>query len=174
MKIPIRLNLRINPKTLKFIALFAILISIFYLLSVLFESFIPLFNMHSTAQALWFILDSVGVHSTLEGTVLSFDAVSIQIVRQCTGVFEVMALAAIMLAYPASKWNKLAGIVFAVPAIYMINIARLIVLSLLAISNQPLFDAVHEYFFQITFIFLVIFFWLFWIRKVVKSDKDKE
>lgn len=176
MSIPqtIRINLKIKPSILKFIAQFIIFISIFYFLSIQFESVIPMFNMRATSRVLWVILDRIGVDAALKGNILTFDKFSIQIVRQCTGIFEAIALSAVMLAYPTSKENKLAGIVFAVPVIYLINMMRLVFLSLLGVRSQFLFEAVHEYFFQITFVFLVIFFWLLWLNKVVKDDKDKK
>jgi len=164
-------KLKINPEKIRFIALFIVLISAFYFLSVQFESYIPLFNMHSTANMLYTILKTIGVNSTIKSNILTFDNFSIQIIRQCTGIFEVIALSAVMLAYPASKEKKLAGIMISIPTIYLFNMLRLVFLSILGIYYQFLFDAVHEYFFQITFVFLVIFIWILWIEKVVKSEK---
>jgi hypothetical protein len=47
--------------------------------------------------------------------------------------------------------------------------ARLIFLSILGIYYPFAFDAIHDYLLQLTFVFLVVFFWVFWINKVVKS-----
>jgi len=116
----------------------------------------------------------VGIKNNLDAYSINFSNFSITIVRQCTGIFEVMALTACMLAYPASKEKKFAGIVFAIPVIYIFNMLRLVFLSILGIYYPSVFEAIHDYLLQLTFVFLVIFFWIFWIEKVVKTDKVTE
>lgn len=164
-------KIKINPKVAKFISLFIIFLSTFYFLSIAFENYIPLFNMRSISATLSTILKYIGIPSSLKGNVLVFNNFSIEIVRQCTGIFEVMALSACILAYPASKEKKFAGIVFVIPMIYIFNMLRLIFLSILGIYYPYLFEAVHDYILQLTFVFLVVFFWIFWINKVVKEQE---
>jgi archaeosortase B (VPXXXP-CTERM-specific) len=175
----IKLKLKISPDKLKFIAKFAVFISIFYFLSIQFESYIPLFSMRNTALVLSSTLNMMGIKSVLKGDVLTFSGFTIQIVRQCTGIFEVIALSAVILAYPLSKEKKpkekkLAGIMMALAVIYFFNLFRLVLLSLIGIHYPSLFEAVHEYLFQVTFVFLVIFLWLVWLRKVVDSGDNSE
>jgi len=166
-----KIKLKVNTTILKFIVFFIISLSIFYFISIQFESYIPLFSMQSTAKALHLLLNLMGIKNNLDTYNIIFSNFSITIVRQCTGIFEVMALTACMIAYPASKEKKFAGIVFAIPVIYIFNMFRLVFLSVLGIYYPSIFEAVHDYLLQLTFIFLVVFFWIFWINKVVKSEK---
>jgi len=168
-----QVKMKFNPNIVKFIVKFAIFISIFYFLSIQFESYIPLFSMQSAASMLHAIMKTLGINSTISGNILSLNNFHIQIVRQCTGIFEIIALSSVILAYPASKEKKLAGIMVAIPTIYLFNMLRLVFLSYVGIYYQSLFDVVHEYFFQVTFVFLVIFYWILWIDKVVKHEDKK-
>lgn len=127
--------------------------------------------MQTTAKALHLLLNLMGIKNNLDAYSINFSNFSIEIVRQCTGIFEVMTLTACILAYPASKEKKFAGIVFAIPVIYIFNMFRLVFLSILGIYYPSIFEAVHDYLLQLSFVFLVIFFWILWIEKVVKSGK---
>lgn len=170
----LKIKMKIDSRVAKFIFLFIIFISFFYFLSITFESFIPLFNMQSTTQVLHLFLKTIGINSSTQTNHIIFSNFSVEIVRQCTGIFEVIALSACILAYPAPKEKKFAGIIFFVPSIYVINIARLVFLSILGIYYPSIFEAVHDYLLQLTFVFLVVFFWIFWIEKVVKSNEVKK
>ena len=169
-----KIKLKVNPAILKFVVFFITSLSIFYFISIQFESYIPLFSMQSTAKTLHLLLNLAGMKNNLNAYSINFSNFSITIVRQCTGIFEAMALTACMLAYPASKEKKFAGIVFAIPVIYIFNMLRLVFLSILGIYYPSVFEAIHDYLLQLTFVFLVVFFWIFWIDKVVKSDEVTE
>jgi archaeosortase B (VPXXXP-CTERM-specific) len=139
--------------------------------SVVFERFIPAFNMLATAQALFLILKFLGLGSSLNGNSIIFSNFALKIIRQCTGIFEVIALASCIIAYPTPLKTKLYGLAAGVPLIYAFNIARLILLAFLGIYSPAVFTAVHEYLLQLTFAFFVIFFFLFWIGKATRNDK---
>ncbi len=167
----LKFSLKLNPEIAKFLYVFLVSLSVMYMLSIGFEGYIPLFSMRSTAQVLSFSLNGLGIKHTLNGGQLSFMNFSIEIVRQCTGIFEVMAVTACIIAFPSSIKKKLLGIGLALPLIYLFNMARLVLLSVLGIYNQTVFTAVHDYLLEITFLLLVVSFWLFWTNKVVKSER---
>lgn len=162
---------KINTEAAKFVFLFIVSLSIFYFISINFESYIPFFNMRSTNQVLFFILKAIGINAKAGEYNIVFSNFSIDIIRQCTGIFEVMAIVSCILAFPSSIKKKIIGISLAVPLIYFFNMGRLIFLSLLGINYPFLFEAVHDYVLQLSFVFLVVFFWIFWINKVVKNEK---
>ena len=166
-----KIKFKINPEVAKFIFIFFTSLAIFYFLSINFESFIPFFNMQSTTQALFFFLKTIGINSSAGTYQIVFPNFAITIVRQCTGIFEVMAIVSCILAFPSSIKKKITGISLAIPTIYFFNMGRLIFLSILGIYYPSVFEAVHDYLLQLTFVFLVVFFWIFWIDKVVKSGK---
>ena len=163
--------MKVNPAILKFIVFFITSLSIFYFISIQFESYIPLFSMQSTAKALHLLLNLVGIKNNLNAYSINFSNFSIEIVRQCTGIFEVMAVISCILAFPSSIKKKIIGISLAIPIIYFFNMGRLIFLSILGIYYPSMFETIHDYILQLTFVFLVIFFWMFWIEKVVKNER---
>jgi len=166
---PIKIRIKIDLEVARFILIFITSLSIFYFASIQFESLIPFFNMDSTAQTLFFLLKSIGINASIDAGQITFSNFSIEIVRQCTGIFEVMAITSCILAFPSTAKKKLIGLSLAIPTIYFFNMARLIFLSILGIYYPFAFDAIHDYLLQLTFVFLVVFFWIFWINKVVKS-----
>jgi len=164
-----KIKLKVNTAILKFIVFFIISLSTFYFISIQFESYIPLFTMQTTAEALHLFLNLIGIKNNLDAYNIIFSNFSINIIRQCTGIFEIITISSCILAFPSSIKKKIIGIFLAVPIIYFFNIGRLILLSIIGIYNPSIFEAVHDYLLQLTFVFLVVFYWIFWINKVVKK-----
>jgi len=171
MEEPKKFRFSINKNIVKFIMLFLGLLAVFYFLSIKFETSIPVFSMEHTARALNFFLKTVGINGEINGNQISFQKFSVIVVRQCTGIFEIIAIISCILAYPSSVKKKIIGISLAVPTIYIFNMIRLVVLTAVGVRYPKIFEIAHEYILQLTFVFLVIFFWIFWINRVVKNEK---
>ena len=73
-----------------------------------------------------------------------------------------------MLAYPTSLKNKLVGIGFGIPVIQIVNLARLVVLSLTGLYYPGIFEFVHAYIWQSIFVIFIIAIWLIWLERFVK------
>ena len=166
-------KIKINIKVVKFVFLFIISLSILYFLSITFESYIPLFSMRATTKILYTFLNLIGIKSTVSTYQLIFSNFSIEVVRQCTGIFEVIAISSCILAFPTTIKKKIIGIGLAIPTIYFFNMGRLVFLSLLGIYYSSIFGMVHDYILQLTFLFLVILYWMTWINKVVRKNEVK-
>jgi len=164
------IKIKFNKEMVKFIVVFAASLAVLYFVSIQFESYIPIFNMRSTAQVLYFSLKAIGINATLENYQIIFSNFSVDIIRQCTGIFEVIAIISCIVAFPAAVKKKIIGVSLAIPLIYFFNMARLIFLSLLGIYSSSMFEIAHEYLLQLTFLAVVVFYWLFWIDKVVKKN----
>jgi archaeosortase B (VPXXXP-CTERM-specific) len=85
----------------------------------------------------------------------------------CILVYRVLLC---VLAYPTTLKNKGLGIAFGVPSLYAINILRLFILALVGISYPSMFEFVHVYLWQASFIIFVGVIFLLWLRLVVLSD----
>jgi len=166
-------KIKFNKEVAKFIAVFAASLAVLYFASIQFESYIPIFNMQSTAQVLYFSLKTIGINARLENYQVIFSNFSVDIIRQCTGIFEVIAIISCILAFPAAVKKKIIGVSLAIPLIYLFNMARLIFLSVLGIYSTTLFEIAHEYLLQMTFLAVVVFYWIFWIDKVVNKNVFK-
>jgi archaeosortase B (VPXXXP-CTERM-specific) len=165
-------GLSIDRSQMRFLLIFGAVISALYGFSVIFEGYVPIFNIRATSVVLSKLLGMLGLVNTLSGNVLSFGDFSIEIVRQCTGVFEAIAITASIIAYHAKPDRKAAGIMGALVVIYVFNMLRLTLLSYVGVLFHPIFDAIHEYFFQTTFVLLVVFQWAYWVEGVRNDGKE--
>jgi len=167
-----RINLKIDPEITKFLFLFITFVTIFYFILTTFESSIPLFNQKSIAKTLFLILKRIGVNVILENNQIQFSEFSFIVVRQCTGIFELMGLFSCLLAYPVKLKKRLTGILVVIPLIYLLNMLRLLLLSFLGLYFYTMFDAIHKYVFQVTFVSLVLAIWIIWIDLVKNNEKQ--
>ena len=164
-------DIKIDAQMAKFVLTFAVSMAILYMASMSFENLIPLFNQRSIASVLFSVLKFLGISTSLAGNTIGFPGFSLVIISQCTGIFELISLFSCMLAYPTTLKNKIIGMTSASLFVYSLNMVRLIFLSLLGVYFYALFDTVHTYIFQITFVSLVIIIWIVWIDFVKKYGK---
>jgi archaeosortase B (VPXXXP-CTERM-specific) len=157
---------KIRPE-IKFVLVFLILISAFY---ILYYYTLDYFTFLKTdiANILAFTLSLLGIRAIVQGEDVLLGGFSLRIVEECTAVFASLIYISCVLAYPASLKSKLMGIGFGIPVIQVINLARLVVLSLTGLYYPEAFEFVHTYVWQSIFIIFVIGVWLFWLERFVK------
>jgi archaeosortase B (VPXXXP-CTERM-specific) len=166
-----KINIPLDKNKLKFILVFFVTLAILYYSSVFLEDQIPIFNMVSTSRTLNGFLQMLNFDTTREGNMIHFEKFSFHIIRQCTGVFEIIAIASCIIAFPSKIYDKVLGILLAIPIIYFFNLGRLLFLSYLGLYYPTFFDVGHDYLLQLSFIILVILYWMFWIDQVSKDEK---
>jgi archaeosortase B (VPXXXP-CTERM-specific) len=86
--------------------------------------------------------------------------------HECTGVFVLVIYAAFLLAYPASWLQRLVGIAGGVLVLEVVNVVRLVLLTMIASSWPQLFDYFHEYIWQGVFVALLALLVAIWIDAV--------
>jgi archaeosortase B (VPXXXP-CTERM-specific) len=126
--------------------------------------------METTSSILAKLLQILGLKATITAKEINLSTFAISVVRQCTGLFEVITLIAAVIAYPTTIEKKIKGIEMGLPLIFIFNILRLILLAYLGVYYFPMFEIVHDYILQLTFFSFVIFIWFFWINSVVKRN----
>jgi len=125
-----------------------------------------------TARLFFRVLKLLGFSVSLSGAVIQLKHISLEIVYECTGVFAFFILSGAILAYPSRGWHKLLGHIVGLPAVFILNIVRLVLLAVIGeYFSRPVFDFVHEYLWQITFIVVVLLLWVLWIDRVVERAK---
>ena len=158
-----------TKEALKYVSLFLAFCLAFYLVYyylTLRGSLSILKNL--TACILGAILSLSGADVVVNGEVVSINGFTLEIIDECTAVFSSIVYCACVLAYPTTLKNKGMGIAFGVPSLYALNIFRLIVLALVGSSYPGMFEFVHVYLWQASFIIFVVVIFLMWIRLVVK------
>ena len=156
-----------NADILKFAGTYLFYIGFFVLIYVIFqEKFGFLSNL--TASTLSALLGIFGVNHTIDETVLYLGGISLKVIDECTGIYELFVYAGCVMAYPTSSNKKLAGIAFGIPAMFSINMVRLLSLAFVGLWFPSIFNYVHYYLWQVTLILLVVIVMLVWIEKIVK------
>ena len=162
---------RENKEALKYVALFISFCLVFYLVYYFFTvtgSIVLVHLRNLTALILSTIFSVGGANVILNGATLSINGFGLEIIDECTAVFSSIVYCSAVLAYPTTLKNKGLGIAFGVPALYAINILRLSILALVGIYHPNMFEFVHVYLWQASFIIFVVAIFLLWLRLVAK------
>ncbi|NMX22065.1 exosortase H [ANME-1 cluster archaeon GoMg4] len=158
---------RENKEALRYVTLFLVFCLVFYLVYYFFTvtSSIVLVHLREiTALILSAIFSVGGANVILNGATLSINGFGLEIIDECTAVFSSIVYCSAVLAYPTTAKNKGLGIVFGVPSLYAINILRLSILALVGIYHPDMFEFVHVYLWQASFIIFVVVIFLMWLH----------
>ena len=103
--------------------------------------------------------------------VLTWNGFSVEIIEECTGIFEMLIYTAAVLSYPASWKARGIGLLLGIPLLYGFNIARIVFLTIIGAGSPGLFKFMHLYFWQATLILMITSVWVLWILFVANRDK---
>jgi len=124
-----------------------------------------------TAQTVAHLINLSGINTTLRGTHIFFEGVHWEIVTECTALQAMYVFIAFISSYPSSIKAKLIGVFSGVPFLFAANVIRLFVLAWAHHFSPQYAEIVHDYIWQIAFLFLLILMWIFWIDMVVKREE---
>jgi archaeosortase B (VPXXXP-CTERM-specific) len=125
-----------------------------------------------TADLTGSVLKLFGMTVNISGRVVSLSNFSMEVVGECTGLYEMLIFLAAMIAYPSSYKKKLIGAGLGLPLLYVINIIRMIFIALIGNWSPKSFDFMHMYFWQVAMILIIVSVWVLWIEKVVHYPKS--
>jgi len=90
------------------------------------------------------------------------------VTTECTAIFIMLIFTSFILVYPSSLKAKGFALITGIPFIFAANIMRLLMMAWIDKLRPQYTEYFHQYLWQVVFIVMVIFMWLFWIDKVVK------
>jgi archaeosortase B (VPXXXP-CTERM-specific) len=124
-----------------------------------------------TAQAVYGLMSlfSSEVKMTSD-TIIFYGPFPIEVIDECSGIYEALLLGAALLAYPTSWYKTLLGFAMGFPLIYAMNIARMALLLVVGRYFPHFFDFLHLYFWQGTMILMVASVWLLWVLWIVRGE----
>jgi len=111
----------------------------------------------------------LGAGAEVDDTIIKTRHAALEINHECTGVFVLLVYVMFVLAYPAPWSHRASGIAIGVGVLTAINLARLVVLTLIASNYPDWFAYFHEYFFQGLFIALLAFLASLWTEQVRRA-----
>ena len=149
----------------------------FWILLFVFISLIPFvqeaFLQITTSFTNW-LLNISGYETLLQGNKIALTTgteMKFSIVPDCTGIYPFIILFSLILAFPTSVKNKLIGASGAFLTTFSVNYIRLVLLIAIGHANRELFQYAHVFIFQVSFILLIIIYFLWWIKWVLKKSK---
>ena len=111
----------------------------------------------------------LGADAQVGGSIIRTEHAALEINHECTAVFVLLVYTMFVLAYPAPWTHRLSGIAIGLSTLTAINIARLIILTVIASRYPDWFAYFHEYFFQGLFIALLAFLASMWTEQVRRA-----
>jgi archaeosortase B (VPXXXP-CTERM-specific) len=160
---------RDTEAALRYVALFLTFCLVFYLVYYVLTLRGSLSLLKDTTAVILGALFSLGgARVVVNGATVSINGFGLEIIDECTAVFSSIVYCSAVLAYPTTWKNKSLGIAFGVPSLYAINILRLSLLALVGISHPAMFDFVHVYLWQASFIIFVVAIFLLWLKLLEK------
>jgi exosortase H (IPTLxxWG-CTERM-specific) len=131
-----------------------------------------LWLMESTATLSGVVLSPFSDNVRWDGQICSFNYFDVRIIDECTGVFEMVIFAAAVLAFPTTWRKKLLGLLLGIPAIYLFNLLRIVLLLVVGSHSYRTFEFMHLYFWQVTLIVIIATIWIGWLMLVVYREEE--
>jgi archaeosortase B (VPXXXP-CTERM-specific) len=153
-----------------FLGLLIVLATTFPYLSDRFNQQVYWLNA-ATANVTGFFLGILGSTVRVSGTVVSLPNFSVEVVGECTGLYEVLIFLAAVIAYPAGWRKKLIGAGLGIPFLYAVNIVRMVFIMVVGNWSPQTFNFMHLYFWQVAMILIIVTAWVLWIEKVVHYER---
>jgi exosortase/archaeosortase family protein len=107
---------------------------------------------------------------TVGGDRMRFESYEAQVVEACNGVLPTFLFLAAVVAFPCRWSNRGWGILWGIPAIAAINIARIFSLMLLGAHRPDLVERVHIDVWQTAVVVLAMALWLFWAERTRRRE----
>lgn len=100
-----------------------------------------------------------------EGTVLYGPGGALDIKDGCNGVIAMILFAGAVVAHEAKAVAKLLGLAIGIPAIWVVNLIRIVCLYVVSEVAPSSLEFFHIYFFQTFIIICVVALWYLWALK---------
>lgn len=126
-----------------------------------------------TAGATGLFLSLFGIPVAVNAVEISHAGFSIKIILECTAIHIILLFFSFVSAYPATGKQKMLGLLFGVPILFLANFLRIVVIFVLGLHSKTLFQYTHVFIGQIFMVLLLILLSLNWLRSFVSvSTKD--
>jgi exosortase H (IPTLxxWG-CTERM-specific) len=125
-----------------------------------------------TARITGVVLGVFGAHPDITGAVISSGDFSMRIGHECTAIVPSVILLCAVIAYPSRIRDKLVCLAIGLPALFILNMMRVITLYYIGNYIPTYFDIAHYVVWQSVMILAVIILWLVWVGKVVNARRQ--
>jgi exosortase H (IPTLxxWG-CTERM-specific) len=137
-------------------------------LAIVFLSLIPeaCFEPINRFTAFWVgdMLRLLAMDPAVRGTHVSISGFSINVIAECSAIQLIALYIAFIIAFPATRSEKLVGIAAGSSLLFTLNIGRIAIVTIIGAGHPSIFHAVHIYLGQLGMVCAVIVFCLAWTR----------
>jgi exosortase/archaeosortase family protein len=116
------------------------------------------------------ILKFTGLEVVKNGVLLTANGFAFFISEDCTGWKSMLLLAALVFAVPGVRMKKrVLGLAIGIPVIYVGNLSRILIMVSVSLNyGQEFASVIHDFFWQIGLVSLVLILWVSWLIWVGK------
>jgi exosortase H (IPTLxxWG-CTERM-specific) len=125
-----------------------------------------------TARITNAILGVLGAHPEINGAVIITGDFAMRIGHECTAIVPSVILICAAIAYPSRIRDKLVCLGIGLPALFILNMIRIVTLYYIGRYIPAYFDIAHYVVWQSVMILAVIVLWLVWVGKVVNVRRQ--
>mgnify|MGYP002280706127 CR=1 FL=1 len=125
------------------------------------------------ADAVAGLLRTVGVPARVADTTVSINAASVVVALECTGIKATAIFCAGVLAFPCTRRAKLTGLAVGVVGVGLLNVGRIVALTLVAGYRQAWFDSIHAVLMQGFLVLFVAPLWIVWMLRANRPATQK-
>ncbi|MCK5848943.1 MAG: archaeosortase/exosortase family protein [Caldisericia bacterium] len=127
-----------------------------------------------TTSIVNFLLEAFGYETMVLGNKIALTTgteMKFTIIPDCTGVYPFIILIGLIGAFPIELSKRLVGVLGAFVTTFSINYIRLILLVAIGHKSREMFQYAHIFIFQISFILLIVIYFLWWVKWIMKNSK---
>ena len=111
------------------------------------------------------VLNAIGEKVTVAGTQLRATGFSVDIENGCNGVETALLFCSAVLAFPASRRARIAGLLLGFVAIELLNLVRVVTLFWIGHHRPALFSAAHTVLWQSAVVIAGVLLFLLWASR---------
>lgn len=147
-------------------------IGVYAFINALPPSFTKPINEH-VAATLGLVLNAFGIPVSTVNDTVSEGGLAFKIIPECTPLFTTGLFISFIIFRSATIRQKLIGLTIGIPALYLGNLARLVLTFMVSRHDRSLFEVSHVYLGQVFTMLLVLLVCILWL-KWIDRDESKE
>ncbi len=127
-------------------------------------------------QSKWFVVNVLRIEITAVDQIKTMYFANngyIAVNRSCSGFKQILQFALLLMVFPGLWKRKLWFIPLGVVVVHLINLFRIIGLSVVVITIPQHWDFSHDYVFRPIFYIVIFMMWVWWVEKIGISSKKK-
>lgn len=116
----------------------------------------------------WIVEDVLNYNISTEGNTIFIDKGYVAVLGSCSGLKQFYQWTVLMLLFPGPWKHKLWFIPSGIIVINIVNILRIVILSLIVVYWPQQWDFIHEWVLRPFFYVVIFAMWVIWVEKVRK------